>query len=66
MSIGIPMSWNGTSGYFLSDDEYEELTEDKSDEYMAELEIEVGNHRNTIDEARATAYDLYRLLDNAL
>lgn len=66
MSVGIPMSWNGTSGYFLSDDEYSDLVDNKPDEYVEELEIEVGNHRNTIDEARATAYDLYKLLDNAL
>jgi len=66
MDIGIPMSWNGTSGYFLSDEEYDQLVNDKADEYVEELEIEVGNHRNTIDEARSTAYDLYKFLDDAL
>ncbi len=65
MDIGIPMSWNGTSGYFLSDEEYSELVNDKPDDYVEELEIEVHNHRNTLDEARLAAYDLYKLLDNA-
>lgn len=66
MKLRIPMSWNGNEGYFLTVAAFEELTEDKSDEDVAELEIKVGNYRNTIDEARTTAYDLYRFLDNAI
>lgn len=66
VDIGIPMSWNGTEGYFLSDDEYESLVNSDNAEYTDELETEVHNHRNTIDEARDTAYELFKLLDNAL
>lgn len=59
------MSWNGSSGYFVTDEEYYQLVADKSDEYLDELETEVHNHRNTIEEARLAAYDLYEILNNA-
>lgn len=67
VTIGIPMTWNGSEGRFLTDEEFEELTSatDPADEYIEELENEVHNHRNTIDEARSAAYDIYKLLDNA-
>jgi hypothetical protein len=59
------MSWNGTDGVFLSDEEYDQLVNGHDTEYVDELETEVHNHRNTLDEAHAAAYDLYKLLDNA-
>jgi hypothetical protein len=68
LEIGIPMTWNGSEGRFLTDEEFDDLVnrEEPADDYTEELEIEVHNHRNTLDEARSTAYDLYKLLDNAL
>lgn len=65
VDIGIPMTWNGSEGYFITDEEYDQLVAGLDTEYLEELETEVHNHRNTIDEARSSAYDLYKLLDNA-
>lgn len=65
MDIGIPMSWNGTDGVFLSEEEYDQLVNGQDTEYVDELETEVHNHRNTLAEVRDMAYDLYKRLDDA-
>jgi hypothetical protein len=67
LEIGIPMTLNGSEGRFLTTSEYEDLVNsgDPADEYIEELETEVHNHRNTLDEARSMAYDIYKLLDDA-
>lgn len=66
---GTPMSFNGKSGYFLEDEEYAKLVaaaaEDDRNEYLEELEIEVHNHRNTLDETRSTVYDLWKFLEDS-
>lgn len=61
-----PMSIDGESGYFLSDEEYQKLYraaigEDHS-EYISELEIENSNLRNVVEDTytrvQRLAYDL--------
>jgi hypothetical protein len=69
MEYGVPMSFNGKSGYFLEDDEYAKLVDladqDNASEYTSELEIEVHNLRNVVDSVRVQSYDMYRELNDA-
>ena len=67
--IYTPMSIDGESGYFLSDDEYQKLyqaaTGQDMTEYTQSLENEVANLRSAIDDAYATVSTLRYNLGNA-
>ncbi len=58
----ITMSLNGDSGYFLTEDEFEELSEGGS---VEELRTEVDNLREVISQAYDSAHDMKYLLGNA-
>lgn len=67
--IYTPMSIDGESGYFLSDDEYHKLHEaangDTANEYLESVEAENDNLRNTISDAVARMRKLVYDLGNA-
>jgi hypothetical protein len=67
--IYTPMSIDGESGYFLSDDEYQKLyraaTREDEKEYVSDLQNEVSNLRTVIDNAYAVASTLRYDLGNA-
>lgn len=56
------MTFNGDSGYFLTEDEFEELSEGED---VEELRTELENLRDVISQAYDQAHDLTYLLDNA-
>lgn len=61
VEFGIPMVFGDKSGYFITEEEAKKYDL----EYVEELEIEVGNLRNAVDDARSAAYDIYKQLDDA-
>lgn len=67
--IYTPVSINGESGYFLSDEEYQKLyraaTREDEKQYVNDLQIEVNNLRSAIDTAYAVASKLRYDLGNA-
>lgn len=60
--MAISMSFNGDSGYFLTEDEFEELSEGGDAE---ELRQTVENLRDVISQAYDSAHDMKYLLGNA-
>lgn len=56
------MSFNGDEGYFLTEEEFEELSEGED---VEELRTEVENLRYVISQAYDHAHDMKYLLGNA-
>lgn len=66
VTYGVEMSFNGDRGRFLTEDEYDELTEEsEGQEELEELRMELNNLRQHIAEAKDHAHELYYHLGNA-
>lgn len=60
------MTFDGESGYFVTFQEFEKLTDtDERDERIEYLEIQVSNLRDAISQAHTMAGDLEYHLGNA-
>lgn len=54
-----PVTIDGVEGVFISLEDFQQLSAlDGPDEYVENLEIEVGNHRNLLDDVEETLQKL--------